>query len=134
MIKVGVIFGGESVEHEISIITALQAMKNIDESKYEVVPIYITKNRIWYTGNALKDMDVYKNFESMKKFLKQVVLSRIDNEFVLMKTKGLFKGIVNTIDVAFPMVHGKGVEDGSLCGYLDTLGIPVVESNILASS
>ena len=49
MIKVGVIFGGETVEHEISIITAVQAMSFIDTSKYEVVPIYISKNRNWYT-------------------------------------------------------------------------------------
>ena len=53
-IKVGVIFGGESVEHEISIITAIQAMNKIDEEKYEIIPIYITKDREWYTGDMLK--------------------------------------------------------------------------------
>ena len=50
MIKVGVIFGGESVEHEVSIITAVQAMNFINSQKYEVVPIYIDKKRNWYTG------------------------------------------------------------------------------------
>ena len=49
-IRVGVIFGGESVEHEISIITAIQAMNKMDEEKYEIIPIYITKDREWYTG------------------------------------------------------------------------------------
>ena len=56
-IKVGIIFGGESVEHEVSIISALQAIKNIDESKYEVVPIYISKDRVWYTGNDLLNIE-----------------------------------------------------------------------------
>ena len=56
MIKVGVIFGGETVEHEISIITAVQAMSFIDTTKYEVVPIYISKDRNWYTGELLIDM------------------------------------------------------------------------------
>ena len=56
MIKVGVIFGGETVEHEVSIITAVQAMSFMDTKKYEVVPIYISKDRIWYTGEALKDI------------------------------------------------------------------------------
>ena len=60
-IKVGVIFGGETVEHEVSIISALQAIKNIDEDKYEVVPIYIDKNRNWYTGMELLNIENYKN-------------------------------------------------------------------------
>ena len=50
-IKVGVLFGGDSVEHEVSIITAVQAMEYINKDKYEVVPIYIDKERNWYTGN-----------------------------------------------------------------------------------
>ena len=57
-IKVGVIFGGETVEHEVSIISAIQAMNKIDEKKYEVIPIYITKDREWYTGDMLKDIEV----------------------------------------------------------------------------
>ena len=56
-IKVGVIFGGETVEHEVSIISAIQAMNKMDEEKYEIVPIYITKEREWYTGDMLKDME-----------------------------------------------------------------------------
>ena len=52
-IRVGVIFGGESVEHEVSIISAMQAMNKLDLEKYEVVPIYITKDREWYTLQCL---------------------------------------------------------------------------------
>ena len=52
-IRVGVIFGGESVEHEVSIISAIQAMNKMDTEKYDIVPIYITKDRQWYTGEML---------------------------------------------------------------------------------
>ena len=134
MIKVGVIFGGETVEHEISIITAVQAMSFIDTTKYEVVPIYISKNRNWYTGDALKDMASYKNLVEVPYLAKEVTLTKKDDKFILQKKRGLFKGVANTIDVAFPIVHGKGVEDGSLSGYLDTLGIPYVGPGVLGAS
>lgn len=134
MIKIGVLFGGDSVEHEVSIISALQAMENIDIDKYEVVPIYISKDRIFYTGEALKDMETFKYFDSMKKYVKEVTLCRKDDEVVLLKTKGIFKRAINTIDVAFPVVHGKGVEDGSLSGYLETLGLPIVGPSVLGAS
>ena len=65
MKKVGVIFGGESVEHEVSVITAVQAMGFMDKSKYEVVPIYIGKDRNWYTGDALLDMNNYKDMNQI---------------------------------------------------------------------
>ena len=134
MIKVGVIFGGDSVEHEVSIISALQAMENIDETKYEIVPIYISKDRHFYTGNALRDMDTFKYFNNMKKFVKEITLCRKGNDIVLQKVKGFFGRDVGTIDVAFPIVHGKGVEDGSLAGYLETLGLPVVGPSVLGAA
>ena len=134
MIKVGVIFGGDTVEHEVSIISALQAMENIDEEKYEIVPIYISKDRHFYTGAALRDMDTFKYFDNMKKFVKEVTICRKDKDIVLQKVKGIFGRNVNTIDVAFPIVHGKGVEDGSLAGFLETLGLPVVGPSVLGAA
>lgn len=134
MIKVGVIFGGESVEHEVSIITAVQAMNFINSQKYEVVPIYIDKKRNWYTGELLREMETYKDLENIGNYAKEVTLTRKDDEFILQKKRGIFKGVVNTIDVAFPIVHGKGVEDGSLSGYLETIGIPYVGSSMLGAS
>ncbi len=134
MIKVGVIFGGETVEHEISIITAVQAMSFIDTTKYKVVPIYISKDRNWYTGELLKDMSSYKNLNDIPMVAKEVTLTKKDDKFILQKKRGLFKGIANTIDVAFPIVHGKGVEDGSLSGYLDTIGIPYVGPAVLGAA
>ena len=134
MIKVGVIFGGDSVEHEVSIISALQAMENIDEEKYEIIPIYISKDRHFYTGNALRDMETYKYFDNMKKYVKEITICRKGNDIVLQKVKGFFGRDVNTIDVAFPIVHGKGVEDGSLAGYLETLSMPVVGPSVLGAA
>ena len=134
MLKVGVIFGGESVEHEVSIITAVQAMKYLDNKKYQVVPIYIGKNRKWYTGECLKNMSSYRNLEDIPSMTKEVTLTTKGDEFILQKKNGLFKGTLTTIDIALPIVHGKGVEDGSLAGYLETIGIPFAGPNTLYAS
>ena len=133
-IKVGVIFGGESVEHEVSIISALQAIDNIDKEKYDVVPIYIGKNRIWYTSDKLLDIDEYKDLDLLMRKCKEVTLCKKDNEFCLINTKGIMNKVVNIIDVAFPIVHGANVEDGTLAGYLNTVGIPYVGSGVLGAS
>lgn len=132
-IKVGVIFGGESVEHEVSVISAIQAMNKMDEEKYEIIPIYITKDREWYTGEMLKDIDVYQDFNLIKKYSDNVILYYRDGSYVLQKKHGLFKRVVREIDIAFPIVHGTNVEDGVLQGYLQSIGIPFVGSNVYAS-
>lgn len=133
MIKLGVIFGGESVEHEVSIISAVQAMNKMDTEKYEVIPIYITKDREWYTGESLKDIDVYQDLELLKRYSKNVVLYAKDGRFVL-QTKGFFKRIVKDIDMIFPVVHGTNVEDGTLQGYLRSIGVPFVGSDVYSAA
>lgn len=133
-IKVGVIFGGESVEHEVSIITAVQAMEFLDKDKYEAVPIYISKDRTWYTGAMLKEIDVYRDFESLKRYAKKVMLVKREGKFCLQATHGLFKKVVTELDIAFPIVHGKGVEDGTLAGMLEQIGIPFVGPKVLGAS
>lgn len=133
-IKVGVIFGGESVEHEVSIISAVQAMESMDIEKYDIIPIYISKNRIWYTGAMLKDIDIYKNFDDLKRYAKEVVLVRKDDKFYLQNTKGIFRKNITDIDIIFPIVHGNNVEDGSIQGYLESVGIPYVGSHVLGSA
>ena len=133
-IKVGVIFGGETVEHEVSIITAVQAMENMNKDKYEIVPIYITKDRTWYTGKMLMDIDVYQDFNELKRYAKEVVLVKTKEGFCLQATKGLFRRTITDIDVAFPIVHGNNAEDGTLQGYLDSVGIPYVGSRVLGSA
>lgn len=131
-IKVGVIFGGESVEHEVSVISAMQAMNKLDQEKYEIIPIYITKDREWYTGEMLKDIEVYQDLSLIKKYGKNVVLYYRNGSFVLQK-KTFPKTIVGDVDIILPVVHGTNVEDGGLQGYLQTVGVPFVGSDVYAS-
>lgn len=133
-IKVGVIFGGETVEHEVSIISAVQAMNNMDKEKYDIIPIYISKDRIWYTGKMLMDMDVFKNFDTLKRYAKKVALVKKEDGFFLINTNGVFNKVVSELDIVLPIVHGKGAEDGSLAGYLDMVGVPYVGSKMLGAS
>ncbi len=131
-IKVGVIYGGETVEHEVSIISAIQAINKMDQEKYEIIPIYITKDRQWYTGDMLKDIEVYSDFNLIKKYGKNVVLYEKDGSFVLQNKK-FPKSIVTDIDIAFPIMHGTNGEDGVIQGYLQSIGIPFVGGDIYAS-
>lgn len=132
-IRVGVLFGGVSVEHEVSIISAVQAMQNMDKNKYEIIPIYMAKDRTWYTGKMLLEIDIYKDFEDLKRYATKVVLVNKEGRFCLQST-GLLKRVVEEIDIAFPIVHGAEVEDGTIQGYLATIGIPSVGSNVLGSA
>lgn len=133
MIRIGVIFGGESVEHEVSIISAVQAMNKLDEHKYEIVPIYITKDNEWYTGEMLKELETYQDMDLMKKYARNVVLYNSKGHFVL-QSKGFFKSVVKEIDIAMPIGHGSITEDGVLQGYLRMVGIPFVGCDVWASA
>lgn len=132
-IRLGVIFGGESVEHEVSIISAIQAMNKMDSEKYEIIPIYITKDRQWYTGEMLKEIETYSDLSLIKRYAKNVVLYEDNGKFVLQNKKGL-RRIVKEIDMVFPIVHGTNVEDGVLQGYLESIGIPFVGGDVYASA
>ena len=133
-IKVLVIFGGESVEHDVSIISALQAINNIDRNKYEVIPLYISKDKIWYTGNMLDEMEFYKDLDNNLKFATKVVLYKKGKSFYLKKLDGLLNKDLTEVDVVLPVVHGSGIEDGTLSGYLETIGIPYAGSKVLGSA
>ena len=132
-LSIGVIFGGNSLEHDLSILTAIQAMDNIDKERYEIVPIYITKDLTMYTGGMLRYIDSYKDFRLIERYAIKVHLVNKKGKFILQRVKGM-KREYKEIHLAFPMVHGKNTEDGSIIGYLETLGIPFVGSDIYASS
>ena len=132
-IKLGVIFGGVSVEHEVSVISAIQAMKNIDSNRYDIIAIYITKDGEWYTGEMLKDIKIYSDMDLLKRYASQVVLYKRDGRFVL-QSKGFLKREITEVDICFPIMHGTNGEDGSLQGYLETIGIPYCESDHYASA
>ncbi|MEG1462721.1 MAG: D-alanine--D-alanine ligase, partial [Anaerorhabdus sp.] len=111
-IKVAVLFGGESVEHEVSIISAKQAMEALDTEKYEIIPIYISKSRDLYCGEELRDLTQYKDMDALLAKVPQVVLVK-KNQTVTIEPvkKGLFTKAINTIDVVVPVVHGTNGED-----------------------
>lgn len=135
-IKVGVFFGGKSVEHEVSIITALQAIENINKDKYEVVPVYISKDNKMYSGPLVDKIEEYKNIDNLISKSYQVTLAQIDNKVAVLRcNKKIYENyIFNYIDIAFPIVHGTNVEDGTLQGYLKMFNIPYVGSDIIASA
>ena len=135
-IKIGVFFGGKSVEHEVSIITALQAIENIDRNKYDIVPIYITKENKMYCGNFIGDITQYKNIENLLHISSQVTLAQRDNKVILLKCNKRFyeSSVYDYIDIAFPIVHGTNVEDGTLQGYLKMFNIPYVGSDVISSA
>ena len=137
--KIGVFFGGRSTEHEISVISANQAMAAINADKYEVVPIYIAKDGHWYTGDVLRDVANYK--KGIKELLAdctEVYMRPVYGDYNLYPAKrhGIFdKGKpVATLDVVIPVLHGSNVEDGIFEGVLETIGIPYAGCNTLSSA
>lgn len=132
-INLCVLYGGRSVEHEISVISALQAMENLNEKKYRIIPVYITKEGEMYTGDTLRSAESYKNIPAMLKASKKVLFVREGRNTVLRELEGKKKNDI-IVDVAFPIVHGTNVEDGALQGYLRTLGLPFVGCDVLASA
>ncbi|MDO4581138.1 MAG: D-alanine--D-alanine ligase family protein [Bacillota bacterium] len=135
-IVVGVIFGGRTVEHEVSIISALQAIQAMDKNKYQPLPLYISKDGQWYGGEALLDIKAYKNLPEL---LKQAQPLHYDASFgaprVFAAARGMFgKGYEQRIDIALPVVHGTTVEDGCLQGLLELSGVPYVGPDVLGSA
>ena len=135
-IKVGVFFGGNSVEHEISVITMNQAISSLDPEKYEIVPIYIAKNGVMYTGDDLLDLYSFRDMEVLLKRCYQVAVVNDGKAVKVVRCPApwIGKRVLNTIDVAFPIVHGTNCEDGTIAGFVTLLGIPFVGPDILASS
>ncbi|MBP3317532.1 MAG: D-alanine--D-alanine ligase [Alistipes sp.] len=135
-INVGVIFGGRSVENEISVLTAIQTMEAIDAQKYDITPIYISKEGKWYTGAPLRDSKNYKNMESLYASCQQVYLRPIygDNNLYRVRKPLFGSDVVATLDVVIPALHGTNCEDGSFQGTIEMTGIPYAGCNVLASA
>ncbi len=134
--NIGVFFGGRSTEHEISVISASQAMHAIDREKYNVTPIYITKKGVWYTGEALFDVANYRNIDALLKQCEQVYMKPLYGDYNLYKEhKSMFKtDVVEHLDVVLPVLHGTNGEDGTFEGVIETIGIPFAGCNTLASA
>lgn len=135
-LKVAILFGGKSTEHEISIISAIQAIGHINKDKYEVIPVYMTKNNDYYVGEFIDKIEEYTHIPELLKKSTQVIWVKEGDKVSLVRypMKKFGNNVINTVDVAFPIVHGTNVEDGTLQGYLATLGLPVVGCDVLSSA
>ncbi len=135
-IKVGVIFGGKSVEHEVSIISGIQAINNMDKEKYDIVPIYLTKENNMYVGELVKEVKNFKNIKNVIENSQRVIMVNNEGRVDLIKypMKKFGNNLYDSIDVALPVVHGTNVEDGALQGFLKTLDIPFAGCDVLSSA
>lgn len=135
-IRVGVFFGGKSVEHEVSVISGLQAYNAFDKDKYEPIAIYITKDNELYTGEAVSDISNYRNIPELLKKSTRVffMCEQGKMELIQYPAKKFGNSVVAQIDVAFPVVHGANVEDGCLQGFLRHYNIPFAGCDVMASA
>lgn len=134
--NIGVFFGGRSTEHEISVISANQAMHAIDRDKYEVTPIYISKEGRWYTGDALLDVANYRNTDELLKKCEEVYMRPVFGDYNVYKVKKpMFgNGVATSLDVVIPVLHGSNGEDGTFEGILESIGIPYAGCDVLSSA
>lgn len=137
--RVGVFFGGVSPEHEVSIISALQAMAALDRERWVPVPVYITKSGAWWTGSGLRDAEAFKR-----------PMAESDGSFQVYPRPGAGRGLVLEatakpawfarsrksviVDVVLPIMHGGAGEDGSLQGLFETLNVAYAGSGPLAAA
>lgn len=134
--KVAMLFGGKSVEHEVSVISGIQAILNMDTEKYDVIPVYMTKKNEMYIGDEIGKIESYKDIKGLLAKSQRVIMINEDDQVKLVSwpMKKFGKNLSIDIDVAFPVVHGTNVEDGALQGYLKTVGIPFVGCDVTASA
>ena len=140
-IQLGVIYGSRTCEHEVSIISAVQLMRNVNREKYDVFPIYITQKGEWFTGEPLLDMKTYTPFDPYKKGIVPVHLDLTAGSGALLHYvpgKGLLGGgkeeIVARLDCVIPVMHGLHGEDGSLQGLLELANLPYTSTGVTGSA
>jgi D-alanine-D-alanine ligase len=132
-----VAFGGASPEHEVSVLTAMQAISALEGSSYKIRPLYITKNGKWFTGDYLLDL---KHYEDLDKLTQQAVSCHFTHnelgQTVLSEIKtGFFakpeKHVIHAVLTAF---HGASGENGSFQGVCETYNIPYTGSGVMGSA
>lgn len=130
--QIAFVFGGKSVEHEISIITGLQAFLAYKSDKYEAFPLYLTKKNEMYVGDALREIENFRNIPAVLEKSQRVVpiFDGSKTKLVGYPQKKFGKPFEQEIDMAFFCVHGTNVEDGALQGYFQTLDIPIVGCDV----
>ena len=131
-IRVAVMFGGKSVEHEVSVISGIQALEHLDTQKYDPIPVYISRDNQYYIGSDIGKIDAYRNIPGLLARSQRVTfLNEGGDVFLAALPSGK---VMQQIDVAMPVVHGTNEEDGVLQGYLRTIGVPFTGCDVAASA
>ena len=133
-IKVVVAFGGESVEHEISILSAHQVMQAMNPMKYEVIPLYIAKDGRLLYHPLNTELERFENLDKVEREGYEVSLQRRGNRFYMCPNKYSFLRKEISFDMVFPILHGTHGEDGTFQGYLSTLHIPYIGCSVLGGA
>ena len=124
------------MEHEVSVISGIQALNAFDREKYDTVPIYITKENEMYTGEAIGEIENYKNIPALLKKSIRIfcICEQGKLNLVQYPEKKFGNSAVDYIDVAFPVVHGANVEDGSIQGFLRHYNVPLVGCDVIPAA
>jgi D-alanine-D-alanine ligase len=140
-VKVGVFFGSRSVEHEVSVITAQQAMAAMPVDRFEPVPVYIAKSGAWYTGDQLLQLDRYKDIDRLIAASTRVTMrpdpSSGGELLEVDGRRGLLGGSARAVarfDVAMPLVHGSNGEDGTLQGLFELAALPYCGCDVASAA
>ncbi|WP_119072388.1 D-alanine--D-alanine ligase family protein [Aggregatilinea lenta] len=135
---VGVIFGSRSVEHDVSIVTAQQVMQAMRTDRYEVVPIYISRDGRWLTGPTLRDLRTFQadNLDEMMGMKEAIISPSTPHHGIIVPPlSGRFgRNELKRLDVVFPVLHGSHGEDGTIQGLLELADVPYVGAGVLASA
>ena len=135
-IRIAMLWGGKTVEHEVSVISGIQALMAMDTEKYECIPVYMTKDNDMYIGSKVGQIEAYRDIPELLKESTRVVIINDDGRFKLVQYPNKAFGGMQPVefDMAFPVVHGTNVEDGALQGYLKTIGVPFVGPDVTSSA
>lgn len=135
-IRAGVFFGGKSVEHEVSVITAMQAIAAMDREKYDIIPVYLTKDNQLYTGPHLQNIEVFRNIPAALQQATRVELIRDGADVKLRRipAKKWGSSDIAVLDVAVLAFHGACGEDGVMQGVFERLGLPYTGCDVTASA
>ena len=139
-IKVAIVFGSRSVEHEVSIVTAMQVFENIDRDKYEVIPVYIDKKGRWFVDNKLGQLENFKDIKLnplkfWKNFRRAEYVFGASPSVKALSPKSVFNFFRSIkADIYFPVVHGTFGEEGTIQGLFEMADVPYVGSGVTGSA
>ena len=134
--NIAVFFGCRSVEHEVSIISAVQAMRAANREKYDLTPVYVTKEGAMFSSPDMFKIENFRDIDKLLKISEEVTfLKKSDGVYMHPLNKKAFKKVVDTrIDLAFPIVHGTNCEDGTIAGYFEFFGLPYISCDIISAA